>query len=152
MGTVPVVRRDAHSGLLLPQSWLGFQPMILVMTGVTAASTYVTMPNNPKEDSAILQIWLQARMHACTCSLPYLPACFPGSCFPSFTKRDFEGSRAASSSCQSSVKHGAFPVRARVPERTFTSCLLQLPVWLDDTFLTTCLDFLNRLIFLQRRT
>jgi len=41
------------------QSWLGFQPMMLVMTGVTAASTYVTMPNNPKEDIAILQIWLQ---------------------------------------------------------------------------------------------
>lgn len=33
--------------------------MMLVMTGVTAASTYVTMPNNPKEDIAILQIWLQ---------------------------------------------------------------------------------------------
>ena len=44
-----------------PQSWLGFQPMILVMTGVTAASTYVATPNNPNEDIAILQIWLQVR-------------------------------------------------------------------------------------------
>lgn len=74
VGTVPAVMRIAHPVPVLPQSWLGFQPMVLVMTGVAAASTYVSMPNNPKEDSAILQIWLQARMHACTGSLPCSPA------------------------------------------------------------------------------
>lgn len=38
--------------------------MIVVMTGVAAASTYVTTVNNPSDSSANLQIWLQAR---CCC-------------------------------------------------------------------------------------
>jgi len=41
------------------QSWLGFQSMVLVMTGVAAASTFVTSVNNPSDCSANMQIWLQ---------------------------------------------------------------------------------------------
>ena len=49
---------------MLLQAWLGLRPMDLVMSGVAAATTYVATPHNPKEDSAILQIWLQVCSHA----------------------------------------------------------------------------------------
>lgn len=49
----------------LLQSWLGFQPMLLVMTGVTAAGTYIAMPKDPAAHQAILQIWLQVHPGPC---------------------------------------------------------------------------------------
>ena len=39
----------------------GFTPMVLAITGVTVASTYLSMPKNPKQNDSVLQLLLQAR-------------------------------------------------------------------------------------------
>lgn len=39
----------------------GFLPMILVVSCVIAADTYLAMPKDAKGQDKILQIWLQAR-------------------------------------------------------------------------------------------
>ena len=44
----------------LTQFWLGSAPIVFILSGVTAAYAYVTMPV-PRSDSEVLQIWLQAR-------------------------------------------------------------------------------------------
>ena len=35
--------------------------MILVITGVTVANTYLSMPKNPKQNDSVLQLLLQVR-------------------------------------------------------------------------------------------
>ena len=45
------------------QSWLGFLPMIVVMSAVTGAYTFLASPVKGNTDDKILQIWLQVLLN-----------------------------------------------------------------------------------------